>query len=622
MNSRYIFIILVILSSLILPIYGQVTLGSGEKPERGAVLEAKEWTETTPDISDITSLENSRKGILFPKVMLHAYDLLTPLYGDPDTATANEKLLATGMMVYNVNPNATGLNIGLYYWNGEEWNSMGSSNEGMADFEPKDCESIEVLGTYIVGQPLNPTTNYISLNVNVTKPGSYSMFISTNPDNGYYFSTSGVFQKAGTYIINLPGAGSPISEGQNNLRYSINNHDYPPSEACNKYINVSGKAPDYSFNCTHISASTNLTVNVAPTIDDVIKMRINTPETSAGARYTVNTNQVNGLSFKGEGILTGGNQLITLEAVGIPIMSGTYYFTITTNSTASSTSCPVEIVVKARAMSMAIVGENSMRHPYAPNASANRMLNNASLFGADINAFYPITQLSVTEYLQDMSQSTLRSLLTSSTPPDILFLSYNFIPDATTRTSLVSYVNGGGVLIYSTDQTGTSDARYQAAQTIINGVFNSSNVSFSSGADGPDVMTLLAGNPIVEGLYQDLSGKSFGRDLCCNFGITDATLPADALVLMRGNSNQARSIMHPTKAFVFFGDGGPFSGRYDSTSTVELPCRADANGTPLIANFGSSSTPIYNSYLFVNMMAWAIEYVQTHRPNGGQIITP
>lgn len=596
------------ITTLLSPGYSQVNIGAGITPEKGAALEIKETQASAPNAADYTTLANSTKGLLFPKVMLQAYNLLTPLYGDPDASSADEKLLATGMVVYNVNPDATGMGLGLYYWNGEEWISMANS-ENIAEFAPENCESIQIFGTYIVNQPLNPINNYVSLNVVVTKAGSYSMVISTDPNNGYYFSTSGIFQKAGTYTINVPGAGTPATEGQNYLRYSINNQDYTASNACNKYIDVSGKVPEYSFNCSQISVSTNLTANTAPTINDVIKMRINTPESSTGARYKINSNLINGLRFESEGILTGGSQLITLEAIGTPTISGTYSFTITTNSTTNSTTCPVDVVVVAKPVSMAIIGESSARHPYAPNASVNRMLNNSSLFGSNTNAFYPVEQLNITLYLQDMDQASLRTLLTGNTPPDILFISYNFIPDTNTRTTLVDYVNNGGVLIYATDQTGLSENRSVAAQAVINGIF-SSNVQFSTNADGPATMTLLQGNPIVEGMYQDLSGKGFGRDACCNFEITDATLPSDALILMRGNGSQVRSIMHPTKGFVFFGDGGPFSGGIASISTTELPCRADSDGNPIVANFGTSSTPIYNSHLFLNLMAWAIEYVQ------------
>lgn len=619
MNLRFTTILLCLLfvAGIFHSTYGQVNIGAGISPERGAALEVKETQSASPNAGDITSLSNSGKGILFPKVMLQAYNQLTPLYGNPDTATANEKLLATGMMVYNVNPNATGMEAGLYHWNGEEWISM-TSSESIAEFTHENCENIEIFGTYVVGQPLKPTANYISMNVVVSKAGAYTVFISTDPDNGYYFSASGVFQKVGTYTLILPGAGTPTIEGSNTLKYTINNNEYTGADACNKSISVSGRAPDYSFNCSHITVSTNLTANVASTLNDVIKMRINTPEASAGARYSVSTNQINGLSFQGDGILIGGTQLITLEAVGTPTMSGTYSFIITTNSTASSISCQVDVIVRARAMSMFIIAENSARHPYATNASVNRMLNNTSLFGADATAFYPITQLNITQYYQDVSQSTIRTLLTGSTPPDILSISYNFIPDADTRTALINYVNGGGVLIYATDQTGLTENRAVAAQTVINGIFSSS-VSFTTNADGPNTMTLLAGNPIVEGFYQDLTGKSVGRDLCCNFEITDATLPSDALVLMQGNGNQTRSIMHPTKGFVFFGDGGPFAGLTSSTSPTELPCRADTNGNPIVANFGSTSTPIYNSHLFVNLMIWAIEHVQLNRPAGGPI---
>jgi len=116
---------LLLIAFILLPIFqlsGQVTIGAIVKAEDGALLDIKEKQVDNPNLLDLASLENSKKGILFPKVMLIANDQLAPLYGqssgnpDPDTC-----LKATGMVVYNVNENATKLEVGFYFWDGEQW---------------------------------------------------------------------------------------------------------------------------------------------------------------------------------------------------------------------------------------------------------------------------------------------------------------------------------------------------------------------------------------------------------------------------------------------------------------------------------------------------------------------
>jgi len=100
----------------------QVAIGTVTKAEDGALLEVKEKQVDNPNGSNMASLENSKKGILFPKVMLVAKDQLAPLYGKPTgNPDATSCLRATGMVVYNVNKDATNLEVGFYYWDGEMW---------------------------------------------------------------------------------------------------------------------------------------------------------------------------------------------------------------------------------------------------------------------------------------------------------------------------------------------------------------------------------------------------------------------------------------------------------------------------------------------------------------------
>lgn len=69
-----------------------------------------------------------------------------------------------------------------------------------------NCSSTTVNGIYVKGTPLT-ASNTITMNVNVTTLGSYS--ISTPTVSGISFSASGVFTSTGTQQITLLGTGTP-----------------------------------------------------------------------------------------------------------------------------------------------------------------------------------------------------------------------------------------------------------------------------------------------------------------------------------------------------------------------------------------------------------------------------
>lgn len=94
---------IILILGIMSPLTSQVTIGSGHAPE---------------------------KGVLYPRVSLKNISQLTPLYrgvdnGDgtwTDPSTPNEKQLATGMMVYNINPETTDIEeVGIFVWNGKKY---------------------------------------------------------------------------------------------------------------------------------------------------------------------------------------------------------------------------------------------------------------------------------------------------------------------------------------------------------------------------------------------------------------------------------------------------------------------------------------------------------------------
>ncbi|WP_029905038.1 hypothetical protein [Prevotella sp. 10(H)] len=339
----------------IINLNAQVTIGAPLGPEDGAILELKEYNAVNPVKDNTLSLENASKGLLFPKVSLKAWYKLTPLYGGEevvgiwtDPSTDLEKLLSTGMVVYNVNPDAENLEAGLYVWNGSEWIPLMRDTGGNAQYSIINC-GIETFGTYKVDQPLNPNTEYVTVEVVVSKEGVYDFQITTSPENGYYFSATGKFLQKGTHMIKVTGGGTPKAKGDNTLRYWINGKEHiPMPQPCEKKITVEGKYAEYTFNCaTDVTLLGNYEVGKALDASNKIRITLNVPPASNGLLWSFDTGQnQNGYKFAGQGTLVQGIQVIELQGQGLPRTVGTNTFKLVNNSVAQDDNCEVDVDVE------------------------------------------------------------------------------------------------------------------------------------------------------------------------------------------------------------------------------------------------------------------------------------
>ncbi len=128
-------LILLVVSIFALPVQAQVTIGEGETPVSGALLQLKDKTGINDDSA------NATKGLSFPRVNLSQKDKLYPMFEDTTTPqTSNAEYLAdpdginkkhTGLMVYNMytsDGSVTDENLvfheGFYYWDGAKWEDM------------------------------------------------------------------------------------------------------------------------------------------------------------------------------------------------------------------------------------------------------------------------------------------------------------------------------------------------------------------------------------------------------------------------------------------------------------------------------------------------------------------
>jgi len=100
---------LIILFNLSACLHAQVTMGSGYKPNEGALLDLKQ---------DEEDQANSILGLLLPRVQLQTKKSLEPcLAANP----ANPSIYK-GLVVYNVNPSFNSSEgEGIYIWDGVQW---------------------------------------------------------------------------------------------------------------------------------------------------------------------------------------------------------------------------------------------------------------------------------------------------------------------------------------------------------------------------------------------------------------------------------------------------------------------------------------------------------------------
>lgn len=78
---------------------------------------------------------------------------------------------------------------------------------------PGVCSSFIVNGTYTTGNALSGTANTVSVDIDVTTAGAYS--ITTNTVNGMTFSQTGMFANTGPQSLILAGSGTPAAVGTN-----------------------------------------------------------------------------------------------------------------------------------------------------------------------------------------------------------------------------------------------------------------------------------------------------------------------------------------------------------------------------------------------------------------------
>lgn len=184
------------------------------------------------------------------------------------------------------------------------------------------CTGAVLTGTFMESLPTT-SNNTASVDITVSTAGNYTL--STPVVNGVSFSSTGSFTTGNTGVT-LTASGTPTAPGTYN--YTVSGLGtfctfsviYEPLAAPATYT--------YSpADCSGATLSGIYTAGVATSLSNTVNLSINV--TSTGS-YTVSTQEVNGVTFQGTGLLnTAGSQTLILYAVGLPAIAGTFNYSIT-----------------------------------------------------------------------------------------------------------------------------------------------------------------------------------------------------------------------------------------------------------------------------------------------------
>jgi hypothetical protein len=615
MKQKNLFFKLLLVVLLIAPLgaNAQVTIGLNEESVAGALLQLKNIAEITD------STANATLGLALPRVTLSKRNELYPMFlNDPDNPDsgpndnyATHKAILdkshTGLIVYNLTEDDDEeLNMGLFQWDGEKWTGF-QTKMGYAKFNPVNCSDINVHGAYIEGMTTT-SEHYLSVNLNVTKTGAYTIMAIT--DNGYSFFLSGVALSLGEMTIMVPCQGTPINVQTDILIFS----GIGLVAGCEPEVEVASAVAEYSLNCSSLIVNGQYVKGQALATTNTITLNITV---SKAGSYNILTPLTYGIRFSSSGIFpSAGTFPVTLIGSGTPTTNSNFPITVQANTLEGNDVCRANIQMTLPRMTYAIIGGDVWSWNAAPRRTA---LSNGSSFGA--NGIVKI--LGLTLLWQTTSPTTAANNLNSPTmekPDIVLYFAYGAgaQPNVAVTNALANYVRAGGTLIYGY----ASDTPVSQTNTLINGIFGAgtgvaaTNPGATTSDDNVYPINNLPDDPIINGPFGNLSNRHWGEDNNQTGTAYLPELPPNSIQIAtaRATTNRTRDPGHSVVwyndeyNFVYFGDC--CGAAYNNTSPGDYPSPFSSAGLPQGKLYGPSTPTrewIVNSALELNAVAWAIK---------------
>lgn len=370
-----------------------------------------------------------------------------------------------------------------------------------------------------------------------------------------------------------------------------------------------------------------------------------------GLPYEVKTLKKNGIYFVAKGTFNatdasavgGGNYEYTLQLEGYGTLkddSGadlveTFDVQLVTNSVDAST-CLARIIPGYTTKRILTIGANAVyRYGYMLEANtASRAFMDASMnFGTDPNSTITMEEnaygnaftIEVMTAGRGMSGEVidynyLLHMLNTFKPDIILTgqaVNYYTSGSNTNVIGLLSdFVDAGGVFLMCNEYYPVASSIEAMVRKIMG-----AGVSGNNQHIGNNLLFQLNGDEddlIANGPFGDMRGKQWGADGHEMHGFT--SLPAAQTIVYSSRSDgYINMFRHATKPFFFLGEGGFISnpqrylgGTYQG-SYVYCPFAIDRNYRPIPrTNYTiSQNGSVYNSQIFGNIIAWAVDYSES-----------
>ncbi|MDR0371667.1 MAG: hypothetical protein LBH80_07455 [Prevotellaceae bacterium] len=657
--------------------YAQVSIGTAEAPVSGALLQLKEMEQVEDG-----SL-NAYKGLLLPRVALSDKNELYPMFlADPDDPTsgpnddyaANKDVLDNthiGLVVYNLTDDESkGLTPGLNQWNGEQWDCF-QHKIGNAVGHIVSCNDFRIFGNYkspdaypsnpLSGEvPLN-ASNYITIRIEVTKPGEYVITVTpeyasaqNGETNGYFFTGNGIFLEKGVYTVTLTGNGTPFwytpngSQGDklsvvmNGKALTLYN-----GASCTKNIVVEdhSKKSNYTIDCLRTTVNGVYVLNKELDPNECylsVWIEIDPNDTFVeGATVHLQTDEVDGISFASVPTVISsvdratGQKEIILRGTGKPTSVDTKKMTISSNSAVSVATCPAEIAVAYTKKKILGVGLNNgygynlaggsgnlnMSNPYYNGGY--KMLKSPVNFGTAITSTVKVEGLEFIDATGDgyttPTAASLRNYIDAN-KPDIIVIGYDYMPSNAAVDVLIDYLSKKGVVIAAMENTAAVERLFNRALNLPAGTVDARENY--GGAGSIHMFKYMANDDILNGPFGDIRERPWGEDASATVGVVGVPLGM-VDIYSDGNYNGGSTVTGNSAVtacrfkdtnLVWIGDGGFWSrakNSSDVSSRTICPLYYDNDFRPVVGLFSAVyTTNIYNSFFFANMMAWAMKTAQ------------
>lgn len=226
-NGKKKYVLFTVIFFFAVTAFAQVTIGSGEIPEKAALLDikTKKYAENTEPVS------SDRGGLLLPRVKISDIKdlgVFSEVTGLNDSA---EKLKHTGLTVYNIgttdNNGKVLVEEGIYVWDGEKWMKAGISKPNKFFYMP----SIEIPITTPIS--INLYNEYVSqfTSPKAASTGAPASIPCYKSNELYYYITNAGKDSDGNEIFT---SFNITVDGE--LTYTVNSN--LPDDVCCSYINI------------------------------------------------------------------------------------------------------------------------------------------------------------------------------------------------------------------------------------------------------------------------------------------------------------------------------------------------------------------------------------------------